>query len=366
MIWTGKPTRTQKAFDEYDTKLRAFNIDQINKTAAGLVSMNGPAIVTPQGVDRSPVMLAGYGMVLALIFAVALVVAMDALDNSVRSSNDVEKLLGLPVAGVIPAQLPDPNRAPKITYLDPLSPVSEAYRLLRTDLMFTAEEHPFRSLMCATGKPGQGATTTVCNLAISLAQAGKRVILVDADLRRPRLHAIFNTKNDVGLTSLLNDECEIEEALKATEIDNLLLLPSGPLPLNPSELLASPKMRALHERLKPHTDYILFDTPSAIAFSDSTILASFVDAVLVVVRANNVPRGSELQVKQMLIKARANILGVVLNGMSPEHVDSVHYHYHYYPLLAARQPAGALTNGANGHHNGTNGHSGRWGGGRSR
>lgn len=345
--------RAQDEYEQYDKAVRQFNLRDLDQNTAGLVSLQGAAAVTPLGTARSPLTLATYGLVLALVFSVALVMAMDALDNSIRASADVEKLLGLPVAGVIPAQLPDPNRAPKITYLDPLSPVAEAYRLLRTDLLFTAEEHPFKSLMCATGKPGQGATTTICNLAIALAQAGKRVILVDGDLRRPRLHNIFVTKNDVGLTSLLQDEAEIEEALKATEVDNLLLLPSGPLPLNPSELLQSPKMRALHERLKPHTDYILFDTPSAVAFSDASVMSSFVDGVLMVVRANSVSRGSELQVKQMLTKARANILGVVLNGMNPEHVDSVHYHYHYYPVLAARTPAGALN--GNGHGNGRNG-----------
>lgn len=355
--------RKQDIYQEYESQLQKYDLRSINDNTAGLVNIAGAAAVAPVGTFRSPTTLATYGLVLALVFSVALVVAMDALDNSVRSTLDLEKLLGLPVAGVIPAQLPDPNRAPRITYLDPLSPVAEAYRLLRTDLLFTAEEHPFKSLMTATGKPGQGSTTTICNLAIALAQAGKRVILVDADLRRPRLHGIFNTKNDVGLTSLLQNEAEIEEALKATEVDNLLLLPSGPLPLNPSELLQSQKMRALHERLKPHTDYILFDSPSAVAFSDASVLASFVDAVLLVVRANNVPRGSELQVKQMLTRARANILGVVLNGVSPDRVDSVHYHYHYYPVLASRVPAGAL-NGANGSNNG-NGHKSNGNGART-
>lgn len=343
----GEVALHQKNADQLEEALNKFQIEAATRDKAGTIQME-PAIASPLGADRSAWVLMTYGVVLAMIFGIGLVVAMDALDNSIRSSTDVEQLLGLPICGVIPAQLPDPERAPRITYLDPLSPGAESYRLLRTDLLFTAEERPFKSLMLSTGKPGQGATTTVCNLAIALAQAGKRVILVDADLRRPKLHNIFKVKNDVGLTSLLNDECEIEEALKATEMDNLLLLPSGPLPLNPSELLASNKMRALHEQLKPHTDFILFDTPSAIAFSDATVLSSFLDAVLMVIRANNVPRGSEQQVKAMLNKAKANIIGVVLNGMNPEHVDSVHYHYHYYPVLATK---GALngTNGTNGH-----------------
>ena len=214
---------------------------------------------------------------------------------------DAEKLLGMPVSAVIPAMPPgDPRHQTRLTVSDPLSPIAESYRLLRTDLLFTAEDKPFKSLMAATAKPGQGATTTICNLAVALASVGKRVILIDADLRRPKLHGFFNVSNETGLTSLLRDECELEEALKVTDIDNLLVLPSGPLPLNPAELLASQKMRALHERLKPHTDFVLVDTPSAIAFSDSSILASYLDAVMIVVRAQETPRGSEIQLKNLL------------------------------------------------------------------
>ncbi|MDQ2687139.1 MAG: CpsD/CapB family tyrosine-protein kinase, partial [Armatimonadota bacterium] len=194
-----------------------------------------------------------------------------------------------------------------------------------------------------TAKPGQGATTTICNLAVALAQVGKNVILIDADLRRPHLHDYFGVSNDKGLTSLLQGECEMGEALKHTDIDKLVLLPSGPLPLNPAELLASPQMRSLHERLKPHTDFILIDTPSAIAFSDSAILASFMDAVLLVMRAQEAPRGGEGRVKELLTKARANVVGVVLNGVKPELVDSAYYHSAYYPQITTTLPnAGAL------------------------
>ncbi len=227
----------------------------------------------------------------------------------------------------------DPRVRTRMIVSDPLSPVAESYRLLRTDLLFSADDKPFKSIMGATSKPGQGATTTICNLAVALAQVGKRVILIDADLRRPKLHDFFGTTNETGLTSLLRDECSMEEALKITDIDNLLLLPSGPLPLNPSELLASQRMRVLHERLKPHTDFILVDTPSAIAFSDSAILASFMDAVLLVMRAQEAPRGGEKQVREMLTKARANVVGVVLNGVKPQLVDSYHYHAAYYPQI---------------------------------
>jgi len=310
---------------------------------AGTIAIVSQSHATPlEGMTPSNrVKLLVYGTVLALLLGTALVIALDAVDNSVRSVKDVEQLFGLPICGIIPSQSSDPERAPRITALDPLSPVAEAYRLLRTDLLFTAADRPFRSLMAATGKPGQGATTTICNLAITFANTGRRVILVDADLRRPKLHSVFHIGNEVGLTSLLLGDTDLEHALQPTGIDNLLLLPTGPLTMHPSELLASDQMRLLHDQLKQHADFVLFDTPSAIAFSDATILSSFLDATLMVVRAFNIPRGSEDTVRTMLTKAKANLIGVVMNGVPPEQVDSVHYHYHYYPQLSPK-------NGGNG------------------
>ena len=301
----------------------------------GLISLvQAAASATPDSSGPGLTSLLIYGAILSLFLGIAAAVGLDYLDNSVQTIPDAEKLLGMPVSAVIPAMPPgDPRRQTRLTVSDPLSPIAESYRLLRTDLLFTAEEKPFKSLMAATAKPGQGATTTICNLAVALASVGKRVILIDADLRRPKLHGFFNVSNETGLTSLLRDECELEEALKVTDIDNLLVLPSGPLPLNPAELLASQKMRALHERLKPHTDFVLVDTPSAIAFSDSSILASYLDAVMIVVRAQETPRGSEIQLKNLLNKARANVIGVVLNGVKPQLVDSYYYHAAYYPQV---------------------------------
>ena len=320
---------------DLETTLNHESTGQIEHGRAGTISILSQAHAIPQtsGIAAQRGKLIAYGMVLALIFGIALVVGMDALDNSIRTASDVEKLTGLPVAGIIPAHLPDPLRSPRVALLEPMSPAAEAYRLLRTDLLFTSADKPFQSLLGATAKPGQGSTTTLTNLAIVLAQAGKRVILVDADLRQPKLHRIFGTQNDNGLTAVLGERCTLEEALTPTDVENLTLLPGGPLVLNPSEILGSPRMHALHDQLKQRADYVLFDTPSAIAFSDTALLSSFVDATLLVIRANNVPRGTEEHVRATLNKARANLIGVVLNGVAPEDVDSVHYHASYYPVL---------------------------------
>jgi capsular exopolysaccharide synthesis family protein len=267
------------------------------------------------------------------------------VDNKIRSNMDVENLLSLPVTTLIPAMDGRMRAAlPKITYLEPLSPLAEAYRFLRTDVILSAAEVGAKTIMVATAKPGQGGTTTVANLAISLAMDGKRVVLVDADMRRPQLHRIFETANDLGLSSVLSGSCSLEEALIPTEIDNLLLLPGGKSPNNPSELLGSNQMGDMVAALKEQADYVLFDTPSAVAFTDCVVLSKWLDGVVMVVRANQVPRGAELQVRKLFNKANVRILGVVLNDAQPSTVDSYYYHSHYYPstvptLLSMNQAA---------------------------
>jgi capsular exopolysaccharide synthesis family protein len=225
----------------------------------------------------------------------------------------------------------------RVTHTDPLSPLSEAYRFLRTDLLLSTQATDAKAIMVATAKPGQGGTSTVANLGISLAMDGKRVMLIDADMRRPSLHRIFKVANDLGLSNVLANEKDFEEVVLATEVDNLLLIPAGPTPSNPSELLGSPRMRSLVHKLVEHSDYVLFDTPSAIAFTDAVVLSQVVDGVILVVRAQQVPRGAELQVRNLLNKANANILGVVLNDVQPDTVDSYYYHSHYYPDVGSKK-----------------------------
>jgi capsular exopolysaccharide synthesis family protein len=327
------------------------NLDQeklaaIRTNKAGTVTLVSQAVAQPKrGAFSEGAKLVGYATVLALLGAIGVVLLRDTVDNSIRTVEQAEELFGLPIAGTIPAQLPDPNRAPRITYLSPNSAEAEAYRMLRTDLLFSAEREPFQSVVAAAVKPGQGATTTLSNLAIALAQSGKRVILVDANLRRPRMHQIFGVPCEIGLTSVLTGQCSVDEALYPTgETANLLVLPAGPLTASPSELLGSEAMRALHVSLKEIADFVLFDAPAAIVFSDTTILASTVDRTLLVVKGGDVPRSAEKHVKALLEKARARILGVVLNAVTPEHVDLVYYHDHYYPGLKARhgEPPAAL------------------------
>lgn len=304
----------------------------------------GPIV---QGPSRKALLV--YGFVLSLVLGIVAVVWLDSIDNRMRNAADVEKLLELPVMGRTPALTGRDGMLPRLTHLYPLSAMAESYKILRTNLLFALRDNPFKTLMVATGRPGQGATTTICNLAIALAQIGKRVILIDADMRRPSLHKFFDVPNEAGLSTLLQGEGALTDAFQKTEIENLIVVPAGPQPMNPSELLGSDKMRDLVERLEEHCDLVLFDTPSTIVFSDGPMLASWIDAVLMVVSANQVPRGTEVHTRDLLKRAKANILGVVVNRMSPENVDSCYFYSHYYADSAARGTGeAALGTGKNG------------------
>ncbi len=215
-----------------------------------------------------------YGLALSLIVGVVFAVWLDSIDTRMRNAADVEKLLELPVLGLTPQLTGRDGMLPKLTHMYPLSPMAESYRILRTNILFELRDQPFRTLMVATGRPGQGGTTSICNLAIALAQIGKRIILIDADMRRPSLHKFFGVSNESGLSTLLQGRGNVTEAFRKTGIDNLIVLPAGPQPMNPSELLGSERMHEIVQRLEEHCDLVLFDTPSTVVFSDGPMLAS--------------------------------------------------------------------------------------------
>jgi polysaccharide biosynthesis transport protein len=274
--------------------------------------------------------LLAYGFILSLLLGVALLVWMDSLDNRVRNGKDVEELLGLPAIGLIPVLEGPKGQLPRLTHIFPLSAAAESYRLLRTHILFAYRDKPFKTLMVASPKPGQGATTTICNLAIALAQIGKKIVLIDADMRRPSLHEFFYIPNENGLSTILQGKGNPYDCIVQTGIDNLIVIPAGPPPLNPSELLASDRMWEIVKLLEERCDMVLFDTPSTVVFSDGPVLASWLDAVLFVINANQVPRGTERQALDMLRKAKANIIGTVVNRLGFDSVDSCHFHSRYY------------------------------------
>lgn len=220
-----------------------------------------------------------------------------------------------------------------IAYHDPRSPVAEAFRTLRTNLQFAALDGPLKSILLTSAGPGEGKSTVAANLAIAVAQAGKRVILVDADLRRPRLHSLFSLPNGIGLTNLLIRNAGME-ALQETNIQGLRIITSGPLPPNPSELLGSDSMTSVIKMLGEDADLVIYDTPPIIAVTDAAVLAPRVDGTLIVLKLGATSRDAAVRAKNLLQASRARMLGVVINDVKG--AETYGYYYYYYATDESR------------------------------
>ncbi|MBW7453503.1 CpsD/CapB family tyrosine-protein kinase [Paenibacillus sepulcri] len=214
------------------------------------------------------------------------------------------------------------NESNLITLLNPKSPISEAYRKLRTNIQFSFLDTPMKVLMVASAQVDEGKTTTISNLAVAYAQEGKKVLLLDADLRKPSLHHVLAQNNRNGLTNILTDQIKWQEALKTTGVDNLSLIVSGPIPPNPSEMLGNHRMNTLIKDLKEHFDIVLIDTPPVLAVTDSLIVSSLCDGVIMVVAAGKAEKEMVKKAKASLEHVNARIIGAVLNNLNRKDVKS--------------------------------------------
>ena len=287
--------------------------------------------------------LVGLGLGIGVVFF------LEYLDNSVRTVEDVERLQ-LPLLGSIPDIEPEKQNGlwralPKkkgsedevgrlatrlVTHLKPKSPYSEAYRSLRTQIQYSRSEKPVQTILVSSPGPGEGKSTSVTNLAITMAQMGSKTILVDSDLRRPVLHSLFDLKRDVGLSNYLVGRAEIEEVIRPTSVDNLYLISCGILPPNPSELLGSKRMQELIQQLKSEYDYVLFDSPPLIAVTDAVVMAPWVDGVVLVLRSGKTDRDAAVRAFELLRNVKANVLGTLLNDVLPSYMYGSYYYYYYY------------------------------------
>jgi capsular exopolysaccharide synthesis family protein len=219
-------------------------------------------------------------------------------------------------------------KRPIITDVNPKSPISEAYRTLRTNIEFSTIDEKIRVIMLTSAGPGEGKSTTATNLAVTYAQTGKQVLVIDADLRKPTMHHTFMKTNRMGLSNILSGQVLPNEVIALTHIENLSLLSSGPTPPNPSEMLGSQRMSALLTELKEIYDIIIIDTPPALAVTDAQLIATQTDGVIFVIDSGKVKRELALKVKSNLEHVRARILGVVLNNVDKKNGDA--YYYYYY------------------------------------
>ncbi len=311
------------------------------------ISNHAVAPSTPIGPQRLRNIFVG--LLVSLVAGIGLAFLLDYLDDSVRTSDDVSRLLGLPTLALIPHHAASDGRkiglipsqgngtvasSALITLEERNSPTAEAYRHLRTSLLFSSAGKPPQTILVTSSQPAEGKTTTAINTAITLAQSDVDVILIDCDLRRPRLHSHFGLDNSQGLTNYLSGEKATENLIKsAPGLPRLKIITSGPIPPNPAELLSSNEMKNLLQFLKGRFKHIIVDSPPAISFTDAAILSTLVDGVVLVAMAGKSSIHLMRQFKLRLANIGARIYGVVLNGIKSGSMEYDYYgagYYNYY------------------------------------
>jgi capsular exopolysaccharide synthesis family protein len=325
---------------------------------AGLRSSN-IRVVDPALVPTSPsrpqkarnILLA---LLVGLVGGVGLAIFREYLDNTVKSPNDIEVLTGLPLLAVVPT-LPGMNghhgklsrlarkegvqplasgpRVELLSYVQPKSQISEAFRALRTSLLLSQAEHPPQVILVTSALPREGKTTAAVNLAVTLAQLGDRTLLMDSDLRKPGIRRALNLTGgkELGLSSYLAGVCSLDEVtIPHPTINDLSALTTGPVPPSPADLLSSHRMREAISELRHRFKFIVIDSPPIMAATDAVILSALTDGVLLIVRSGETPKEAFTRARDLLVAVKARLLGVVLNAVDSSAPD-YYYSYRYYP-----------------------------------
>jgi len=303
--------------------------------ASNLLSVIEPAVAPSLPVSPKPLLNTLLGAILGLLIAAGIAFVAEYLDDAVKDADAVQEVAGLSTLGTIARMTGERGRSEiyqLAAALRPRSGVAEAYRTLRTTIEFASVDAPIQTLLVTSSIPGEGKTITASNLAVVFAQAGRRVLLVDADLRKPGVHVVFDLPNAHGLTTLLrSNEVSLDAVAHSTEQANLRVLTTGPLPPNPAELMGSQRMRTLLKSLQAAADLVIFDSPPLQAVTDSAVLSSFLDGTILVIDAGHSRRGTVRQAREVLAKAGANVLGAVLNRIQAQaDSDYSHYYGEYY------------------------------------
>ena len=282
------------------------------------------------------------GIIIGLVVGVGLAFFIEYLDTSVKTIDDVERTLQAPVLGVIPQN---------VGYLveeGAESPHAEAYRVLRTNLLFSRKDDKLNTVAVVSAGAGEGKSTTVCNLATVFAQSGQRVLMVDSDLRRPTLHKLMGVSNNLGLTNYLMKQNTLEEVIQTSKLPSLDFMASGKLPSSSLGILSSAQMKDLITELKQRYDFVFFDSPPIMGVSDASVLASEVDMTLQVIQYRRYPQPMNIRAKQLIEKVGGNLIGIVLNNINMSQDESYYYYSGYYHDYYSKNEDSEPTSGTNG------------------
>lgn len=271
-------------------------------------------------------------IIAGLLGGIGLAFLVEYLDNTIKTDDDVERYVKLPLLGHIPVIDKSFSELQKdrLVNVVPTSPVSEAYRAIRTSILFSAaKDKPLKDILITSTGPQEGKSLTACNLAITMAYSGNPVLLVDADMRKPRVHEVFKQEQDFGLSNFLAGQASLEDVIKKSDIENLSVVTCGHIPPNPSELLGTKRMKEFIEKARQKFSAVIFDSPPLTVVTDAAILSSVIDGTVLVINSKKTARPAVNRSKHILESSKANVLGVVLNSL---HMDSggAYYYSHYY------------------------------------
>ncbi|MEN3336063.1 MAG: polysaccharide biosynthesis transport protein [Blastocatellia bacterium] len=348
---------------EVDTA-KGLYIDFMQKTSQAKIQVaqqhNNLRLIQParpSGVPAGPNRFRSItlGFFMSLLAGCGLAYFLEYLDNTIKTVDDVSRFVRLPALGVIPVIGTGASKRlntksikhlaasqtsgqhisanslslERLPTLDNRSTAAEAYRVVRTSMLLSSAGKPPKTVLVTSGQPGEGKTTTVVNTAISLAQLGASVLIIDCDLRRPSTHKVFGIEHTRGLSTYLSRDIQIDGLIHKLPIANLSLLPCGPIPPNPAELISSERMQTLLKTLSEQYDHILIDSPPLINVTDPVILSSLVDGVILVIHGGKSTRGVAQRARQELVSVGAKIFGVVLNNIDLRHEGYADYYYYY-------------------------------------
>lgn len=323
--------RTQ--ISQYQQNYTQF-INYLSPNSQNTLSILEPAEPALQPFSPNFALNVTLAAIIGIILATSVAFLIEYLDDTLKNKDDVSRVLNASTIGEIGMLRNKNDRL--VTASEPRSANAEAYRMLRTNISFSSVDKPIRTILVSSANPTEGKSITAANLAVTMAQAGYRTIVVDCDLRKPTQHKIFGASNDVGLTNALLSHANLNSFLRPGRVENLRLLTTGPLPPNPAELLGSRSMSELLDALHGEADVIVIDSPPVLAVTDAAILSRSSDGVLLVIDCGKTKRESAIRAKEALEQTGARILGIVLNRMPN---SSSYYSYNNKYYSSAGEPA---------------------------
>jgi capsular exopolysaccharide synthesis family protein len=309
-------------------KIKLMTEEIVSELPNETIVVHEEAVISNAQVSPNVTLNLILGAVVGLIFGIGIAFFLEFIDTSVKSLEDVERYLQVPVLAVIPKNVGILHKQ------NGMSPDAEAYRILRTNIEFNRKNPEDNAITVVSGGAGEGKSTTLVNLAYICAQGGYTTLMIDADLRRPKLHTFFDINNSVGLTNFLTTEMVLEDVILQTPVDNLYFMPSGILPSDAAGILNSRRMSELVQDVKQRFDLVLVDSPPILGVSDASVLASEVDLTMIIVQHRKLPRNMLMRVKQAVENVGGNVIGVVLNNVDVRSDSQYQYYTSYYTYYA--------------------------------